>query len=55
MTERAPDAIFGGLVAAGAAVTGFQRDMEHHDSQAPARTATAEVTEPEPELEADIG
>jgi hypothetical protein len=53
MTERAPDAIFSGLVAADAAVTGMQRDMEHYDSQAPARAATAEVTDPE--LEADIG
>jgi len=52
-TPPDPDAIFSGLVAADAAVTGFQRDMEHHVSQAGARAATAEVTAPE--LEADIG
>jgi hypothetical protein len=53
MTERTPHAIFSGLVASDAAVTGFQRDMEHHASQAGPRAATAEVTAPE--LEADIG
>jgi hypothetical protein len=52
-TPPDPDAVFSGLVAADAAVTGFQRDMEHHASQAGARAATAEVTAPE--LEADIG
>jgi len=52
-TPPDPDAIFSGLVAADAAVIGLQRDMEHHDSHAAARAATAEVTAPE--LEADIG
>jgi hypothetical protein len=52
-TPPDPDAVFSGLVAADAAVTGFQRDMEHYASQAGARAAAAEVTAPE--LEADIG
>jgi hypothetical protein len=52
-TPPDPDAIFSGLVAADAAVTGLQRDMEHYAGHAAARAATAEVTAPE--LEADIG
>ena len=52
-TPPDPDAIFSGLLAADAAVIGFQQDMQQYADQAAARAATAEVTAPE--LEADIG